>query len=59
MTNYSTMVKRIKKATSKEDIGRLDKSLARLFLVGVFTIKEYQRLDLLLVDRLVVLEEQD
>ena len=43
-SNYKSFVKRIK-AASKDELSNLDRSLDRLFEVGIFTISEYQRLD--------------
>ena len=44
-SNYKSFVKRIKMASTKADLDKLDKSLYRLHNVGIFTDSEYQRLD--------------
>ena len=45
MTNYKSMTRRINKATTIVDLKDLDKSLDRLFEVGIFSVSEFNRLD--------------
>jgi len=55
-TNYAAMVKRIK-AANKEDILKIEQSLDRLYSVGIFTTREFSRLDAKIMDRLNQLGE--
>lgn len=49
-SNYIYLSKKIKKAKTIEELNRLDESLNNLYNNGIFTISEFSRLDLLIVD---------
>jgi len=51
MTNYTAMVKRINKADTVEALCKLERSLDRLYNAGVFTVKEFAKLDGKMVDK--------
>ena len=52
MTNYQSALARFKKATTAEELNRLERSLERVYNAGCFTVSEYARLDRKLVARL-------
>jgi len=51
MTNYKAMAQRINKAETMEEIRKLERSLDRLYNAGVFTVKEFAKLDGKMVDK--------
>jgi hypothetical protein len=51
MTNYTAMVERINKAETVEEIRKLERSLDRLYSAGVFTVKEFIKLDEKMVNK--------
>ena len=51
MTNYTAMAQRISKAETVEEIRKLERSLDRLYNAGVFTVKEFIKLDGKMVDK--------
>ena len=57
MTNYKSMTGRINKATTIVDLKDLDKSLDRLFEVGIFSVSEFNRLDDKILQKIFKLEE--
>jgi hypothetical protein len=58
MTNYTSFTKRIRAANTLSDIMALDTSLTRLYDAGIFTPKELGRLDLLILQRIIEIEEE-
>ena len=56
-SNYQSALERIKSASSVEALRKLDKSLVRLWEVGIFTESEFSRLDRRLVDRMIAMED--
>lgn len=50
MTNYQAFRKRIDDAKPR-DLDRLTRSLDRLYLAGVFSVSEFQRLDGHMMDK--------
>lgn len=59
MTNYQTALDRIKRAQDTHALQKLDKSLERLYACGAFTVSEYMRLDIKLVDKLALMENEN
>ena len=57
MTNYKSMTGRINKATTIVDLKDLDKSLDRLFEVGIFSVSEFNRLDDKILQKIFKLEK--
>jgi plasmid replication initiation protein len=57
MSNYMSMKQRINRAETTDDLERLSKSLDRLYTAGIFSINEFQRLDILTVERHAQIEE--
>ena len=53
MTNYTAMTQRINKADTVEALRKLERSLERLYSAGVFTAKEFAKLDSKMVDKSV------
>lgn len=51
VTNYISFKIRINKATTLQDLDRLDISLDRLWSAGVFTQAEFIRLDSAILDK--------
>jgi hypothetical protein len=45
MTNYASMMKRIRAAATLEDIRKIETSMARLYEAGIFTDEEFYGLD--------------
>jgi ribosomal protein S20 len=56
-SNYQSALERIKSASSVEALRKLDKSLVRLWEVGIFTESEFSRLDSRLLDRITAMED--
>jgi len=54
-TNYTSFKTRINKATTLQDLDRLDISLDRLWNAGVFTQAEFIRLDSAILDKMETL----
>ena len=51
---YKTFSNKIKAASNdKAKLDKLDKSLDRLYEAGVFTVKQFERLSMMIFDRLV------
>jgi len=50
MTNYQSMVKRINQAETEDDFRKLHDSLDRVYNSGIFTVSEFRRLDLKIID---------
>lgn len=46
---YKSAIKRINKASTEDELLRVEKSLARLYGNGVFSESEYRKLDALLL----------
>lgn len=57
MTNYASMKARIARADSLADTAKLERSLDRLYMAGVFKPKELMRLSFLIMDRNAQIEE--
>ena len=53
MTEYKSMVQRINKANTIEQLTKLDASLDRLWKAGIFTVYQFQQLDSHICDRRV------
>jgi hypothetical protein len=53
MTNYQSALALLKKATTAEELARLERSFERVYNAGCFTVSEYVRLDCKLVDKLI------
>jgi hypothetical protein len=53
MTNYQSALALLKKATTAEELARLERSFERVYNAGCFTVSEYARLDCKLVDKLI------
>ena len=45
MTNYASMIKRIRAAPTLEDIKKIETSVVRLYEAGIFTDREFWGLD--------------
>ena len=45
MTDYESMIKRIRTATTLEDIKKIETSMVRLYEAGIFTDGEFYGLD--------------
>ena len=45
MTNYTSMMKRIRSAPTLEDIKKIETSVVRLYEAGIFTDREFWGLD--------------
>lgn len=54
---YKSAVKRIRAVNSVDAAIKLEKSIGRVYNAGFFTEKELGRLDLMLLDRRIQLEE--
>ena len=57
-TNYQSAILRINKAASMQQLMQLDKSMLNLYNAGELTEKEYQRLDIKIIDKLTTLESE-
>jgi hypothetical protein len=57
MTNYASMKARIDRADSLADTAKLEQSLNRLYIAGVFKPKELMQLSFLIVDRNAQIKE--
>ena len=55
-SNFNSFKSRITKAKSGGDLDKLFKSLDRVYKVGAVTAKEFEKLDLMIVSRLIALE---
>ena len=55
-TNYSTFIKRINKCKSIADIQAVDRSLDRLYNNYFFTVNEYKRLTVKIMEKQTQLE---
>jgi hypothetical protein len=51
VTNYTSFKTRINKATTLQDLDRLDISLGRLWNAGIFTQSEFISLDSAILDK--------
>lgn len=51
MTNYASMAKRIRSCKSSDEFARADRSLDRLYNAGIFSVSEYSRLTVLIMER--------
>jgi hypothetical protein len=56
MTNYQSALALLKKATTTEELARLERSFERVYNAGCFTVSEYARLDCKLVDKLIEID---
>ena len=52
---YRELEKKIKAATTSEELKRLEKSIDRLFYTGFLSAKELGRLDTLIMERLALI----
>ena len=50
-SNYKSFLKRISKVEDLESLKKLDESLDRLWDNGVFTVKEFQKLDFKILEK--------
>ena len=50
MSDWQSMIDRINQAETKEGFRKLHESLDRLYNAGIFTVSEFRRLDLKLID---------
>ena len=57
MTNYESMMKRIRKATTLEDIRKIETSMVRLYESGIFTDEEFSGLDDKVMARLIKIDQ--
>ena len=53
--NARLIAARIRAATTREELQRLEKSIDRLFYTGIISAKELGRLDTLIMERLALL----
>ena len=51
MSNFKSFSAKIKKATNKSDLDKLEKSLTLLYDAGQLTVSEFQRLDIKIIDK--------
>lgn len=58
-TNYSTFAKRVLMAKTITKVQQLEKSLDRLYLAGQITESEFRRLDAVIMNQYVKLEESE
>tara|TARA_R110000772_G_scaffold1910_2_gene6519 strand:+ start:2229 stop:2408 length:180 start_codon:yes stop_codon:yes gene_type:complete len=56
MTNYRAGIERIKRARTRQDLQRVEKSLANCYRYRLFTDSEYTSLDGKIVDKYIKLE---
>ena len=56
MTNYAAMAARIRKCATPSHLTKCERSLTRLWDNGIFTVSEFTRLDSLLVDMRITLD---
>lgn len=57
-TTYQSAKERIRKSTTIEQLERLDVSLERLYKIGIFSLAQFGTLDLMIMDKKIVLEEE-
>jgi len=55
--NFQSMKSRIDNADTLEALHAYEKSLDRLWNVGAFTVAEFKRLDSLIIDKQIKIEE--
>ena len=58
MTNYQAAVNRIKRATGKHDLDRLNNSFQNCHKYGLLTDAEYMRLDSKILEKLITIEDK-
>ena len=56
MSNYLSMTKRIKAAKTISDLNKLRLSLVRVYDTGQFTVSEFKRLDIKIIDKIISIE---
>lgn len=56
-TNYASMAGRIRKCKTLDALTNIGKSLERLYLAGIFTVSEFQRLNIMIIDQIIKIEE--
>ena len=54
MNEYRSALKRLAKATTSEELARLERSLERIYEAGFFTVEEYYDLDARLMEKAVL-----
>lgn len=57
MTNYESMMKRIRTATTLQDIKKIETSMVRLYEAGIFTDAEFSGLDDKVMARLIKIDQ--
>ena len=57
MTDYESMIKRIRTATTLEDIKKIETSMVRLYEAGIFTGAEFSGLDSKVMVRLIKIDQ--
>ena len=57
MTNYESMMKRIRTATTPQDIHKIEASMVRLYKAGIFTDAEFSGLDSKVMVRLIKIDQ--
>ena len=58
MTNYESMMKRIRAATALEDIRKIERAMDRLYEAGIFTDAEFSGLDDKVMARFIKIESE-
>ena len=58
MTNYKTISEKIKNAKDHNDLYKIEKSLTNLYNNGVFTNTEFSRIDGLIIDKSIKLNQK-
>jgi len=56
MSNCKSLSERIRKAKNVERVRHLEKVAKTLYDLGLLTVREFQRLDILAVDRHITME---
>ena len=56
MSDYKKFANKIRKAKDLETLNKLENSLTNLYNNGIFTVSEFSRLDILLIDNKIKLE---
>jgi hypothetical protein len=59
LSNYAAMARRINKADTSEELDKVDRSLCRIYSAGIFTEKQFARLDIKIVEKRIKLEEYE
>ena len=54
---YKSALERLNKANTSKELAQLERSLERIYNAGFFTVSEYGRLDLKLIDKQISLEQ--